>query len=196
MKRFLITVATSFILTNAYSVEIFALGTSNTNCRAGGHAYTNTLNKLLAAEGISANVINAGVDGDRPVFMSNRLEQGLKTYPNIKLVLFEPGPNEQRRNINVEYSEKILAYLQNIKMPTIYSSTGMAQTREEAEITAKKYGAYYYGPWAKNVPVDKEHFTYDGVKSPAGHMAAPGCTLWAKNTLPLILQVIKDNNIK
>jgi hypothetical protein len=196
MKRLIIALAFGFLSMNSFAFEIFALGTSNTNCRAGGHAYTNTLNELLVAQGINASVVNAGIDGDRPTFMLNRLEQGLRNFPGIKLVLFEPGPNEQNKRFNVEYTEKILAYLQEIKMPTIYSSTTFAQTAEEAEITAKKYGAYYYGNWSKGVSRDRENYTYDGVKSPSGHMAAPGCALWAKSTLPLILEVIKEKNIQ
>ncbi|PHY07144.1 MAG: hypothetical protein CK528_04870 [Alcaligenaceae bacterium] len=195
MKWFLLIVSTALMVANAHSFEILALGTSNTNCQAGGHAYTNTLNEQLSAQGIKASVINAGVNGDKPTFMLSRLEQALKSYPNIKLVLFEPGPNEQRKRFNVEYTEKILSYLQDIKMPTIYSSTGAAQTREEAKMTAQKYGAYYYGHWGRDVPRDKEHYTFDGVNSASGHMNKTGCTLWAKNTHPLILQVIKDKNI-
>jgi hypothetical protein len=196
MKQLIISLAFVLLSTNSFAFEIFALGTSNTNCRAGGHAYTNTLSELLTAQGINASILNAGIDGDRPTFMLNRLEQGLKNYPNIKLVLFEPGPNEQNKRFNVEYTEKILAYLQEIKMPTIYSSTTFAQTAEEAEMTAKKYGAYYYGNWSRSVPRDRENYTFDGVKSPSGHMAAKGCALWAKNTLPLTLQVIKEKNIQ
>ena len=40
---------------------------------------------MFAQEKINAQVINAGVDGDRPVFMMPRLEQGLKSYPNTNM---------------------------------------------------------------------------------------------------------------
>jgi len=99
---------------------------------------------MLLANGIQANVMNAGVDGDKPVFMVNCLEQGLQNYPEIKLVLFEPGPNKQNKRFNMEYTEKILSPLQEMKMPTIYSSSGMAQSRDEAIITAKNDGANFY----------------------------------------------------
>jgi len=151
---------------------------------------------MLLANGIQANVMNAGVDGDKPVFMVNRLKQGLKNYPEIKLVLFEPGPNEQNKRFNMEYTEKILSLLQEMKIPTIYSSSGMAQIRDEAIIAAKNDGANYYGPWLRDVPKDRIHYTFDAVKNETGYMAAPGCELWAKNMLPLVLQVIKENNIR
>lgn len=163
MKRFLTTVATSVIFSNAYSFEILALGTSNTNCRAGGHAFTSTVESLLVANRINATVLNAGVDGDKPTFMLNRLESLLKANPDIKLVIFEPGPNEKRKNINVETLETVLAYLQSIKMPTIYASSDYAHTRAEGQAAADKFDAYYYGPWYQGVPRDKEHYTFDNV---------------------------------
>ena len=82
-----------FIALPSYGFEIFALGTSNTNCKGAGQAYTSTLNDLLGQEKINAQVINSGVDGDKPTFMMTRLEQGLKANPNIKIVIFEPGLN-------------------------------------------------------------------------------------------------------
>lgn len=179
---------------NAYSFEIFALGTSNTNCKNAGQAYTNTLNELLSKEKIDAHVINAGVDGDKPIFMLNRIEQGLKAHPNIKIVLFEPGPNERRKDFNLESTEKILAYLKNKNMTSIYVSHSRVQNNEEAQALATKYGAFYYGHWNKDVPTDREHRQYDD--GSAGHMTVAGCQLWAKNIFPLIQQVIQGKGIQ
>ena len=202
MKGFLIIiiVATSFILSSAYSFEILALGTSNTNCRAGGHAFTAAIEMRLVANGINATVLNAGVDGDKPVFMLTRLESLLKTNPNIKLVIFEPGPNEKRKNINVETLEKVLAYLQSIKMPTIYASSDYAHTRAEGQAAADKFGAYYYGPWYQGVPRDKEHYTFDNVNNStnnfSGHMNAGGCKLWGEKMAPFAQKVIEEKNLR
>ena len=93
MKKLVILLLLSSLSINSFGFEIFALGTSNTNCKNSGQAYTSKLNELLAQDKINATVINAGVDGDRPAFMMTRLEQGLKANPNIKIVIFEPGPN-------------------------------------------------------------------------------------------------------
>ena len=180
---------------SAFGFEIFAIGTSSTNCKNAGQAFTNKLNELLVQEKINATVINAGVDGDKPVFMMPRLEQGLKNYPNTKIVIFEPGPNERNPRFNLGPSEEILAYLQKIQMPTIYVSYKVIQAPEEASEMAKKYGAYYYGDWIQGVPVDRDHRQFD-MGSNGGHMTMQGCQLWAKNMMPLILQVIKEKNIK
>ncbi len=200
MKRLLITIATSLILSNSYSFEILAIGTSNTNCRAGGHAFTSTVEAVLVANSINATVLNAGVDGDKPTFMLTRLESLLKANPSVKLVIFEPGPNEKRKNINVESLEKVLAYLQSIKMPTIYASTDYAHTRAEGQAASDKFGAYYYGPWYQGVPRDKEHYTFDNVNNYTnnftGHMNAGGCARWGKNIAPLVQKVIEEKNIR
>jgi hypothetical protein len=184
-----------FIALPSYGFEIFALGTSNTNCKGAGQAYTSTLNDLLGQEKINAQVINSGVDGDKPTFMMTRLEQGLKANPNIKIVIFEPGPNERNKSFNLSPSEEILTYLQKINMPTIYVSHQAIQSSEDASEMAKKYGAYYYGHWIKNVPIDTAHRQYDQ-PGQAGHMTVAGCQLWAKNMMPMINQVIKEKNIQ
>lgn len=59
---------------------------------------------------------------------------------------------------------------------------------------AKKYGAYYYGHWIKDVPIDVLYRQYDQ-PGQAGHMTVAGCQLWAKNMLPLLKKVIQDKNI-
>ena len=85
MKKPIISLILGLLSINSFGFEIFALGTSNTNCKGAGQAYTNALNDMFAQEKINAQVINAGVDGDRPVFMMPRLEQGLKSYPNTNM---------------------------------------------------------------------------------------------------------------
>jgi len=157
----IISLALALFSVNSFGFEIFALGTSNTNCKGGGQAYTATLNEIFTQENINAQVVNAGIDGDRPQFMMVRLEQGLKTFSNTKLVIFEPGPNEKNKRFNLEASEEILKYLQAMKMPTIYVSNTTIQTEEEASQFAQKFDAYYYGNWTKGVPRDRDHRQYD-----------------------------------
>jgi hypothetical protein len=195
MKKLIIFLLLSSISINSFGFEIFALGTSNTNCKGADQAYTNTLNDLFIQEKINVQVINAGVDGDKPAFMMNRLEQGLKSHPNIKMVIFEPGPNERNPSFNLGPSEEILSYLQKIKMPTIYVSHSLIQTNEEGQALATKYGAYYYGHWNKDVPTNSTYRQYDQPGS-AGHMTVAGCQLWAKNMFPFIKQVMKAVNIQ
>ena len=180
---------------SSFAFEIFALGTSNTNCKGASQAYTSTLNDLLRQEKITAIVVNAGVDGDKPTFMQTRLEQSIQANPNIKIVIFEPGPNEKNKGFNIGASGDILAYLQEQKMPTIYVSHQAIQSSEEASEMAKKYGAFYYGHWIKNVPIDAEHRQYDQ-PGQAGHMTVVGCQLWAKNMFPFIREVLRARNIQ
>jgi hypothetical protein len=195
MKKRIIFLALGLISINSFAFEIFALGTSNTNCKGADQAYTTRLNELLAQDKINATVTNAGVDGDRPTFMMTRLVQGLKANPNIKIVIFEPGPNERNKSFNLGPSEEILAYLQKLSMPTIYVSHQAIQSGEEGREMAKKYGAYYYGHWIKDIPINTTNRQYDQ-PGQAGHMTVAGCQLWANNMFPFVKEVIKARNIQ
>jgi hypothetical protein len=196
MKKLIILLALALFTLNSFGFEIFALGTSNTNCKNSNQAFTTRLNELLVQEKVDATVINAGVDGDRPTFMMARLEQGLKANPNTKMVIFEPGPNERNTRFNLGPSEEILAYLQKQNMPTIYVSHILIQTNDEAQELANKYGAYYYGHWNKNIPTDHDHRLFDMPGFGGGHMTVLGCQKWAQFMLPMIKQVIKERSIK
>jgi len=188
------TVASVFLLISFHAVgfEIYAVGTSNTNCKNAGQAYTKTLNDLLKENNINATVINAGVDGDKPVWMLNRLESNINS--NTKIVIFEPGPNDRNKSSNMEDSEKILGYLKQHNIPTVFVSNSIIWSKEEAEQVSAKYSAYYYGHWAKNIPKDTEHRQFD-IGSEGGHATSEGCKLWATYMFPLLKQVIKENNI-
>ena len=179
---------------SAMAFDIFALGTSNTNCKGVDRAkiFTVRLEELLRADGFDAHVINGGVDGDKPVWMENRLKGSINE--KTRLVMFEPGPNDRNKSSNVEYSEKILSHLQEREMPTIFISHNIIQNNEEAQETAKKYGAYYYGHWNSNVPTDRTHRQFD-MGTAGGHMTAEGCQLWAKNIFPLVKRILIERNI-
>jgi len=194
MNKLIISAILLLLSNDSFAFEIFALGTSNTNCKGGGQAYTTAMNEIFTQENINVQVVNAGIDGDRPQFMMARLEQGLNAFPNTKMIIFEPGPNEKNKSFNLEASEKILKYLQTIKIPTIYVSNRTIQTEEEALRFAQKFDAYYYGNWTKGVPQDRDHRQYD--QGGPGHMTAAGCKLWAANMAPFIKRVIKEANIQ
>jgi hypothetical protein len=127
--------------------------------------------------------------------MLQRLEQGLKDNLDIKIVIFEPGPNERNKSRNLEPSEKILAYLQKINMPTIYVSRVWLQSKEEAQEFATRYGAYYYGHWVKDVPTNTTNRQYDQ-PGLLGHMTVTGCQLWANNMFPFIKEVMRARSIQ
>lgn len=195
MRSMTLLLTLLFLPFHANAFEILALGTSNTNCKNAGQAYTNQLNYLLLENSLNAKVINSGVDGDKPIWMLQRLESTLAENKNIKLVIFEPGPNERYKPSNIEPSEKILQFLEKIQMPTIYVSHSLIQSESEAQIFAEKFNAAYYGHWNKGVPTDYEHRQFD-MPGSAGHMTAKGCQLWAKNIFPIIKMVVETKKIK
>jgi len=194
MKKLFFAAFLAIFSANAIAFEIFALGTSNTNCKNVDRAkiFTVRLEELLRADGIDAHVVNGGVDGDKPTFMANRLASAINE--KTRLVIFEPGPNDKNKSSNVEASEKILSQLQERHMPTIYVSMGAIQTDMEADATAKKYGAYYYGQWIRGIPKDATYRQFD--MPGGGHMTAEGCQQWAKNMFPLVKSVLTEKNIK
>jgi hypothetical protein len=118
--------------TSAAGVEIFALGTSNTNCMrvVRERSFTVELQSLLRGEGFDVTVTNSGVDGDKPLWMATRLFGSSGISAKTKLVIFEPGPNDRNKSANVRDSEKVLARLQERGMPTIYVSSSAIQRGE------------------------------------------------------------------
>jgi len=177
--------------------EILAIGTSNTNCKNVDRAliFSAHLERLLIEDGFQdVKVINAGVNGDTPFWMSRRLVSSVKS--ETKLVLLEPGPNEKNKARNLEDSAKMLSYLKELKMPTIYISNGEIQNFNEAKEFAEKFGADYYGGFARGLPVTPEFRQFDDPGAKPGHLTAQGCELWAKNILPLVKKVLVDSGIK
>jgi len=115
---------------------------------------------------------------------------------NTRLVIFGPGRIDTNKSSNIAYTEKILSYLKEHNLPTIYISS--IQTPAEARETARKYDAYHYGNFGKGVPLDQIHFQFDfdqGGKGPGGHLTAEGCQLVAKNMAPLIERILEEKNI-
>jgi lysophospholipase L1-like esterase len=200
IKIFSICFLFNFLIFNsAKAFDIYALGTSATNCKNVpiDKSFTTKLEEFIRTEGIDAHVINGGINGDKPIWMVNRVETVLdKTkYPNVKIVIFEPGPNDRNPKSNVESSEKVLAKLKNANMPTIYAAP-YVQTEEEGDVTAKKFNAYYYGMWSKGViDNDPEWRQFDYATPWGGHMTAKGCQKVAEQMVPLIKKIIAEQGI-
>lgn len=193
-KRLFAIVFMSCFGLHASALEILAFGTSATNCKGIGRdqIFPVKLQELLRADGLDVTVVNGGVDGDKPIWMVNRIKTLIK--PETKLVLFEPGPNERNKAYSLGPTEEIMVYLQGLQMPTIYMSNAVVQNNDEAAEFAHKYGAYYFGSWKQDVPRDREHFQFDYPVGD-GHMTAQGCLLWAKNMVPMVKQVIREKNL-
>jgi lysophospholipase L1-like esterase len=185
--------------TTACAFDILAIGSSATNCKGVDRdkTYPVRLEAKLRADGYGATVINGGVDGDRPVWMLKRLQEALTPATNV--VIYEPGPNDPDKAYALQYTEKALAFLQQKDVATIYVSNRNIQSDGDAAATAKKYGAFYYGAYSKNVPVDRAHWQFDNEKAfggsgrgPGGHMTAAGCQLVADGVAPLVEQVLAE----
>ncbi|MFI5001489.1 MAG: SGNH/GDSL hydrolase family protein [Reyranellales bacterium] len=186
----------------AQAFEIYALGSSATNCAGVDRdkIYPAKLQEILRGHGLEATVVNGGIDGDRPVWMFRRLPAAINA--NTRLVIFEPGPNDPDRKYAVEYAEKTLAFLRERIMPTIYISNPRMQNLSEAAATAQKYGAYYFGSYAQGIPVDREHWQFDNDKSfggtgkgAGGHLTAAGCLIVAQRMAPLVEKVVVEKGI-
>lgn len=195
LMRFRFVLLTSLMLAaglaSAEPIQIVAVGTSATNCKgvAGDKSFPVVLESLLKANSIDATVKNAGIDGDKPFFMFDRMKNR-EVNSKTQLVIFESGPNDRNVSAAVEYTEKSLAWLQEKHIPTIYVAFRIIQTEDQARATAEKFGATYYGWWGKDVP--KADGNYQG----DGHMSAKGCELWARSMLPLVSDLIAKSNIK
>jgi hypothetical protein len=200
MKRqYLYSLVAFFYCTNAYAFDVLAFGASATNCKGvpRDQIFSVKLQAGLRADGITATVINAGQDGDLPAWMLKRLQPLLT--PSVKLVIFEPGPNARNKEQTLPYAEEILALLQKRQIATIYVSAESIQGNEDADRVAKKYGAFAYGHWAHDIPLDAKHFQFDqaqGGKGRGGHLTAEGCALWAKIMTPFAESVIKQSGIR
>jgi hypothetical protein len=196
---YLAVIVAFFYCTNAYAFDVLAFGASAINCKGvpRDQIFSAKLQGDLRADGIDATVINAGQDGDLPAWMLKRLQPLLT--PNIKLVIFEPGPNAKNKEQTLPYAEEILALLQKRQIATIYVSAASLQSNEDADKMAKKYGAFAYGHWAHDIPLDAKHFQFDqaqGGKGRGGHLTTEGCALWAKIMTPFAESVIKQSGIR
>ena len=187
---------------SAQAFEIYALGTSATNCEGVDRdkIYPVKLQEILRSHGVDATVVNGGVNGDRPVWMFGRLPAALNA--STRLVIFEPGPNDPDKKYAVEYADKTLALLRERNMPTIYVSNSRMQTQAEAAAMAQKYGAIYFGGYAQGIPVDREHWQFDNDKSfggtgrgAGGHLTAAGCLMVAQKMAPMVEKLLQEKGI-
>ncbi|MFI5032385.1 MAG: hypothetical protein ACHQPH_16960 [Reyranellales bacterium] len=102
--RYLSGAVAFFLCTNAYAFDVLAFGTSAINCHGvpRDQIFSVKLQGGLRADGIDATVVNAGQDGDLPMWMLKRLQPLLT--PNIMLVIFERGPNANNMEQTLPYA--------------------------------------------------------------------------------------------
>ena len=199
MKKIIIGIFLGFISLSCYSFEIIALGASGMNCKGVDYPnkFTTQLELLLIKNGINVTVTNAGVDGDRSIYMYERMLKLIN--PDTKIIIVDSPGNDKSTYWSQQNSSKTLAKLQELGITAIFISTSTMMTKEEGAEIAKKYNAYYYGTKSKDIPLTKEYYQGDGENTTnwsLGHMNAEGCKLWAKNMTPFVEQIIKERSIK
>ena len=184
------------LCTQANAFDILAFGTSATNCHgvARDKIIPVKLEEKLTEDGFVVQVINAGIDGDKPVWMLHRLKTSIT--PETKIVILEPGPNERNPSYALPYIEEMLAYLKELNMPVLYAANRATQTEEEGSVLAKKYGAYFYGHFGRNVPIDRIHRQFDYPSTWGGHMTAEGCAVVANSMAPELEKILIELNLK
>jgi acyl-CoA thioesterase-1 len=102
MRRSLFTGLTVVALASAafgpaHAATVVALGASNTFGKgvSRSQAYPAQLEALLRARGLSAHVINAGVNGDTTGGMLARLDRAVPRGTSV--VVLQPGGNDRRK---------------------------------------------------------------------------------------------------
>ena len=148
----------------ARPIKILALGSSLTQGYGlpPGTEFTTQLQQALKAQGIDAQVVNAGVSGDTSADGLSRLEWSLADHPDAAIV--EMGSNDMLRGISPAETEKnlraMLATFQKDHIPVLF--TGMQAQRNLGQEYVTQFDAIY-PKLAKEFPVIFYPFFLDGV---------------------------------
>jgi acyl-CoA thioesterase I len=160
----LLALFANFSSAGARPVKILAMGTSLTQGYGlpPGTEFTTQLQAALKAQGIDAEIVNAGVSGDTSSGGLSRLDWSLADHPDAAIL--ELGSNDMLRGVSPAVTEKnlraILSTLQKDHVPVLF--TGMhAQRNLGADYVAQFDGIY--PRLAKDFPVIFYPFILDGV---------------------------------
>ncbi len=149
---------------HARPVKILALGTSLTQGYGlpPGTEFTTQLQAALKAQGIDADIINAGVSGDTSAGGLSRLDWSLADRPDA--VILELGSNDMLRGVPPSETEKnlraILTELTKDHIPVLF--TGMQAQRNLGPDYVKQFDSIY-PRLAKEFPVIFYPFFLEGV---------------------------------
>ena len=151
-------------LAYAAPVKILALGTSLTQGYGlpPGTEFTTQLQQALKAQGIDAEIVNAGVSGDTSADGLSRLDWSLADHPDAAIV--EMGSNDMLRGVSPAETEKnlraMLTTFQKDHIPVLL--TGMQAQRNLGAEYVAQFDAIY-PKLAKEFPVIFYPFFLDGV---------------------------------
>jgi len=148
----------------ARPLKILAMGTSLTQGYGlpPGTEFTTQLQSALKAQGVDADIINAGVSGDTSADGLSRLDWSLADHPGAAIL--ELGSNDMLRGISPAETEKnlraILSTFQKDHIPVLF--TGMHAQRNLGADYVAQFDAIY-PKLAKEFPVIYYPFILDGV---------------------------------
>ena len=148
----------------ARPIKILALGSSLTQGYGlpPGTEFTTQLQQALKAQGIDAQVVNAGVSGDTSADGLSRLDWSLADHPDAAIL--EMGSNDMLRGIPPAETEKnlraMLTIFQKDHIPVLF--TGMQAQRNLGQEYVTQFDAIY-PKLAREFPVIFYPFFLDGV---------------------------------
>jgi acyl-CoA thioesterase-1 len=154
----------NFSSADARPIKILAMGTSLTQGYGlpPGTEFTTQLQAALKAQGIDADIVNAGVSGDTSSGGLSRLDWSLADHPDAAIL--ELGSNDMLRGVPPKVTEKnlraILSTLQKDHVPVLF--TGMHAQRNLGPDYVAEFDAIY-PRLAKDYPVIFYPFILDGV---------------------------------
>ncbi|MES2294692.1 MAG: arylesterase [Pseudomonadota bacterium] len=160
----LLASSASFGSAEARPIKILAMGTSLTQGYGlpPGTEFTTQLQAALKAQGIDAEIVNAGVSGDTSSGGLSRLDWSLADHPDAAIL--ELGSNDMLRGVPPKVTEKnlraILSTLQKDHVPVLF--TGMHAQRNLGPDYVAEFDAIY-PRLAKEYPVIFYPFILDGV---------------------------------
>ena len=160
----LLASAANFGSAEARPIKILAMGTSLTQGYGlpPGTEFTTQLQAALKAQGIDAEIVNAGVSGDTSSGGLSRLDWSLADHPDAAIL--ELGSNDMLRGVPPKVTEKnlraILSTLQKDHVPVLF--TGMHAQRNLGPDYVAEFDAIY-PRLAKEYPVIFYPFILDGV---------------------------------
>ncbi|MGZ5928707.1 MAG: arylesterase [Rhizomicrobium sp.] len=160
----LLASAAYFGSAEARPIKILAMGTSLTQGYGlpPGTEFTTQLQAALKAQGIDAEIVNAGVSGDTSSGGLSRLDWSLADHPDAAIL--ELGSNDMLRGVPPKVTEKnlraILSTLQKDHVPVLF--TGMHAQRNLGPDYVAEFDAIY-PRLAKDYPVIFYPFILDGV---------------------------------
>ncbi|MEP6831626.1 MAG: GDSL-type esterase/lipase family protein, partial [Rhizomicrobium sp.] len=109
----LLPLLADFSAANARPLKILAMGTSLTQGYGlpPGTEFTTQLQAALKAQGINAEIVNAGVSGDTRSGGLSRLDWSLADHPDAAII--ELGSNDMLRGVPPSVTEKNLRAILN-----------------------------------------------------------------------------------